>query len=131
MNNNPLDIRIVKLAVEKTRQSQTAPGLRLMYLELSESPPHPWTLLFDQERAFPRHSMWRDARIEGRYIVVDCVPEELEKYHLQDLKQDVLNSNQKYVQWQAKAAAQAAQRAQKEVQERQRLAELGSRLKFD
>jgi len=75
--------------------------------------------------------MWRHAWIEGRYIVIDCVPEEIEKYHLQDLKQDVMNSNRKYVQWATQAAAQQAQKAQNQEQERLRLADLGAKLKFD
>lgn len=102
-----------------------------MYLELSETPPQAWRAIFDQERRFPRHTMWRHAWVEGRYIIVDCVPEELEKYHLQDLRQDVTNSNQKYAQWAVQAAAQQAQKVQRQEQEDQSLVDLKSRLKFD
>ena len=35
-------------------------------------------------------------RQEGKYIVVHCCPDEIEKYHLPDLNRDVTNSNDKY-----------------------------------
>ena len=38
--------------------------------------------------------MWREDWIEGNFIVVDCVPEEIEQYHLRDLKEDVAKTNQ-------------------------------------
>lgn len=96
MSVNFQDIRITGLDSKATQQSPTAPGLRLMYLTLSGTPPHMWTQIFDAERQFPRHSMWRTAEVEGDNIVVDCVPEELEQYHLRDLKEDVRNTNEKY-----------------------------------
>jgi hypothetical protein len=102
-----------------------------MYLTLSEQPPSVWSEIFDAERQFPRHSMWRRAWIQGDSIVVDCVPEELEKYHLRDLKEDVANSNTKFRAYleqeerHAKAAQEAAQR------ERDRIEQLNKRLDFE
>lgn len=96
MNTKFEDIRITGLDAEATQQSPTAPGLRLMHLTLSGTPSHEWTEIFSAERQFARHSMWRHAEVEGNNIVVDCVPEELEQYHLKDLKEDVCNANEKY-----------------------------------
>jgi KaiC/GvpD/RAD55 family RecA-like ATPase len=129
--NTFTDIRIVGLDTEATEQSATASGRRLMYLTLSEQPSSVWRDIFDAERQFPRHSMWRHAWIEGDSIVVDCVPEELEQYHLRDLKQDVANTNKKvraYLEQEerrAKAAHDAAQR------ERDRIEQLKKRLDFE
>lgn len=125
------DIRITGLDENATRASDKGSAMRLMHLTLSKSPPSNWSTLFEQERQFPRHNMWRRAWIEGRYIVVDCVPEEIEQYHLADLKQDVANSNQKYRTWLAQSAAASDRKQQEEKAERERIAALGSKLKFD
>ena len=125
------EIRILDLDVERTEQSPSAPGLRLMHLELSADPPSEWAQIFDNERSFARHSMWREARIEGRYIVVDCVPEELQRYHLPDLKQDVGNSNVKYVAWLARHEADEAREAEQKKAELERLRKVKEGLKFD
>ena len=43
--------------------------------------------------------MWREAWVEDNFIVIHCVPEELEKYHVSDLKEDIVNANTKYRQY--------------------------------
>lgn len=80
------DIRITGLDAEATQRSPTPPALRLMHQSLSSSPPREWRQIFAGERQLPRHSMWRRAEIHEEHIVVDCVPEELEQYHLEDKK---------------------------------------------
>jgi hypothetical protein len=125
------EIRIVDLEVERTEQSPTASGLRLMHLSLSANPPDEWTQIFDQERGFARHTMWREARIEGRHIVVDCLPEELEQYHLRDLKQDVATTNGKYREWLVRRDEIAAREAEQKKAELERLRSVKAGLNFD
>ena len=125
------DIRIIRLDTGATQQSPTAPGLRHMYLSLSERPPRVWSQIFNAERQFARHSMWRRAWIQGNYIVVDCVPEELEKYHLNDLKQDVGSSNAKFREFLTKKARGAEAAGQAAQEERDHIESLSKRLKFD
>jgi hypothetical protein len=102
-----------------------------MYLTLSAAPPEEWAQIFEERRRFPRHTSWRNAWIEGASIVIDCVPEEIERVHLSDLKEDVAACNKGYLEWRARAAAAAANRDEEERRERTRLEELQSRLKFD
>jgi hypothetical protein len=125
------NIRILDLDINRTGESPTAPGLRLMFLCLSADPPIEWAQIFEQERVFPRHSMWRRAHVEGRYIVVDCVPEEIEKFHLRDLKEDVANTNQKYAAWLAQRNADEEREAQAKRAEHERLQKLKNGLNFD
>jgi len=61
-------------------------------------PPAEWHLFFDQNRSFPRHNMWRKAWVERDCIVVKCALEEIERYHLRDLKEDVAKTNSDYSQ---------------------------------
>jgi hypothetical protein len=102
-----------------------------MRLELSAAPPVEWEGIFLEERRLPRHTMWRRAWIEGRYIVIRCTPEELEKYHLRNLQDDVDGTNAKYREHLKKAAAAEQDEAQREQEERERLAGIKRRLKFD
>ena len=124
------DVLITGLAVERTQQSSTAPGLRYMHLTLSARPTAEWGEMFIAERRFPRHSMWREAWVEGDAIVVDCVPEEIEQYHLRDLKEDVANTNQTYRGY-LRRVEEAQQREQSERDvEASRLEDLKGRLQF-
>jgi hypothetical protein len=102
-----------------------------MYLTLSETPHDVWCKIFDAERQFPRHSMWRRAGIERNFIVVDCVPEEIEQYHLRDLKEDVSNTNAKFRQFLAQQQREQEAAEQAAKQERERIEEVSKRLKFD
>lgn len=92
------DIAIAE--VEKSQSYKPDPQKLLynIYLRLSDIPPSEWVEIFDAERQFPRHSMWRRAWVESNCIVIHCVPDELKQYHLRDLKEDVTNSNSKYRQ---------------------------------
>jgi hypothetical protein len=75
--------------------------------------------------------MWRHARFEGQHIVVDCLPEELKQYHLQDLKEDVANANGKYISWLVKHEAALAREAEQENAELERLRKVKEGLNFD
>ena len=75
--------------------------------------------------------MWREAWIEGNFIVVDCVPEEIEQYHLRDLKEDVAKTNQNYRDYLARVARAQEQQEEREQKEKSRLEDLKSRLEFD
>lgn len=123
MNKPFTDIRIISLDADRTKRSPSAPGFRLMHLSLSDTPPHRWCQIFDAERQFAQQSLWRRAWIEGASIVVDCVPEELEQYHLEHLSQDVANSNTKFRNFLAQEAriAEAARQAEQIEQIRNRV----------
>lgn len=105
------DVRIV--GVDKDRAYRPDPEKQLyhIYLELSSHPPQEWVQIFEAERQFPRHTMWRHAWTEGNYIVVHCVPEEVKQYHLGDIKQDVATSNAKYREYLRRMAAERAREA--------------------
>jgi len=124
-------ISILDLDVDKTRPSRTASGLRLMYLQLSAHPTTEWAQLFKNQRQFPRHSMWREAWVEGRHIVVDCVPEEIKQHHLADLKIDVGATNSAYQIYLAKKADHEKKIAEEQAAERARLESIKAGLNFN
>ena len=124
------DIRITGLDLERTRKSRTYPGLRNVFLSLSETPPRAWSKFFAASRQHPRHQHWRDAWVEGKAIVVDCVPDEIETYHMADLRFDIENANQRYRECLASAAKRAARERDAQAEERARLEDIGKRLGF-
>ena len=105
--------------------------LRNIYLKLSALPPLDWQQIFEAERRFPRHTMWRKAWIEGDYIVVYCVPDEIERHHANDLKEDVKNSNSKYRQYLMEEERKEAKKAEQALSEGNKLKELKQRIRFD
>lgn len=65
--------------------------------------------------------MWRKAWIEGNNAVIYCVPEELKRYHLRDLKEDLATSNTKYREHLQRIAVRKAQEVQKQAAQIQAL----------
>ncbi len=124
------DLQIV--GVDRSRSSKPDPTKLLynIYLELSSYPPEEWVQIFDAERQFPRHSMWRRAWIDGAHIVVSCTPEELSQYHLPDLREDVTTSNKKYREYLYRETAKHAQRAKRERADRDSFDSAIDKLKF-
>lgn len=88
------EIKIIGILKDRTRQDREYSGLQDYYFQLSKRPSRDWIHFFDESRRFPRHSMWRRAWIEGDCVVVKCATDELQRYHLNDLKQDVANANE-------------------------------------
>lgn len=124
------DIDIIDLDEGRTHNPDPTYLLYNVYLKLSASPSPAWQEIFDGERRFPRHSMWRRAWIEGAYIVVYAPLEEIEKHHLPDLKEDVRNTNLKYREYLAHKARLEAQEQTHKDQERGKIRALKHQLGF-
>ena len=121
------DLQIVGVDKERTHNPDPRKAMYNVYLELSASPPSGWDQFFAQERSFPRHTMWRRAWLEGRYIVVHCPIDELEEQHLSDLKQDVANANRNYREAYAKHLRQVEREQERErAEEEERNRQLDS-----
>ena len=125
------EIRITDLDADLTQPSQEAPGFRHLYLKLSEEPPPEWVKIFEQERRFPSHRIWRNAWVVGAHIVVECVPEELEQSQLNHLKEDVAKANKKFSEWAVKNDAEILRQLRERAEVRKQLEELRGKLKFD
>ena len=125
------EIRITDLDVDLTQPSDEAPGFRRLYLKLSEEPPPEWVKIFEQERRFPPQRTWRNAWVVGAHIVVECVPQELEQFQLNHLKEDVATVNRKFSEWTASNDADTIRQLRERAKVRTQLEELRGRLKFD
>ena len=126
-----VDIKIVGLEDDLTVESPNNPALRYVYLRLSQTPPPLWTKSFAESRKVARHPRWRHIWVDRKYLVAECVPEEIETHHLKDLKQDVAFANAKYRQHLQHSARAEFRKVETQSIERERLREMKSRLNFD
>jgi hypothetical protein len=112
-----VDILIIGVDKGRTYNPDPQKALYNVYFELSTYPPQEWADIFEAERRFPRHTMWRKAWVDGLHIVVYCVPDEVKQYHLRDIKEDVETSNQKYRDFLHREATRNAQKIAREEKE--------------
>jgi hypothetical protein len=126
-----INIKIVGIVNDRTRQDSEYSGLQDYYLQLSSRPPADWVHFFDESRDFARHSMWRDAWIEDDCVVVKCALAELEKYHITDLKQDVETANKKYWGYKNRERQLQKELLQQEEKKRMERDNVLNNIKFD
>ena len=126
-----VDIKIVGLEDDLTVESPNNPALRYIYLRLSQTPPPLWQKYFDESRKIARHPRWRPIWVDRKYLVAECVPEEIETHHLNDLKQDVSFANSKYRDYLKHQYHTDYKKEQTQSIERDKLREMKSRLNFD
>jgi hypothetical protein len=124
------DIRIIEIDDLKSYNPDPSRSLYNVYFKLSKIPPIEWQEVFNAERRFPRHTMWREAWISGDYIIVHCVPDEVEEYHAKDLIQDVTNTNEKYRKYLAEKEIKEAKEKEKRNEESAMLNKLKNKIKF-
>lgn len=124
-------IRIIDLDVGLTQPSDEATGFRRLYLKLSHEPLPGWVHIFEQERRFTQHKIWRKAWIVGAHIVVECAPEELEHFQLNHLKKDVAETNRKFALWAASTHADTMRRGRERAKAQNDLERLRQKLNFD
>jgi hypothetical protein len=125
------DIKIVSLEDDLTAESPNNPALRYIYLKISQTPPPLWTKYFTESRKIPRHPRWRNIFVDRKFIVAECIPEELETHHLKDLKQDIAYANTNYRKYLENQTRSDVRSQQTQSLERDRLREMKGRLNFD
>src|SRR5688500_12168066 len=126
-----VDIKIV--GMDETASSPREPhsAIVTITLQLSASGPIEWAIYFNQAWQQHIYMMKRKARVSGRSLQIDCVPDELEAEHLPELKKVIADTNQAYSKY---ADAQARQResdAAREAATAAQLKEIKGRIKFD
>jgi hypothetical protein len=125
-----VDIALIDVDKERTYNPDPQKLLYNVYFKLSSYPPAEWVEIFDAERRFPRHTMWRKAWIEGNSAVVYCVPDEVKQFHLHDIKQDIETSNKKYREYLHRRATRQIAEENRKQAEKQAISEALDDLDF-
>jgi len=125
------DIRITGLDTHKSHDVPSQDGTHRLYLTLSGAPPPTWRDIFGREHHTPRSAIWREAIIDGLFMVITCTPEELEQYHLTFLKEDVKKTNEKFRRSIVEQEEWSVRVRQSEEARKRRLEEVRDRLQFD
>jgi hypothetical protein len=131
MDTDFVDLKIVSLEDDLTVESPNNPALTYIYFKLSQTPPPLWQKHFAESRKIARHVKWRNIWVDRKFLVVECVPKEIETHHLNDLKQDVAYANTKYRHYLQQQGGVEFRKEQTQSIERDRLRDMKSRLNFD
>ena len=133
--SNFQDIKIVGLDDEASKPhhglGRDRRGLSDIELILSDSAPYEWAEYFNEVWKHKIYMVKRRASVSGDRLTITCVPEELEKDHLPELKKLIDETNQKYKEYSAKQQAEEEWRKQVEDGEKEKLRNLKNSIKFD
>jgi hypothetical protein len=124
------DVSIVDLDLKKTIWSRVHDSMRVMYLKLDRAPPdNRWIQLFQEERqsriGVRRRGLW----IEDDYISFDCLANEVETFHLPDIKLSINYANREYRKHLERLNERRKEQLAIEQAEAQALAELRTRVR--
>jgi hypothetical protein len=125
------DSRMTGLDTHKSHDVPSQDGTHRLSLTLSGIPPPTWRDIFGREHHTPRSALWREAIIDGMFLVIPCTPEELERDHLAFFKEDVKHTNEQFRRSIVAQEEWSVRVRQREEARQRRLEEVRERLPFD
>ena len=128
MNTQFNDITITGL--NKERSYATDGGLFRVFLTLSSTPTGGWEQVFDSVWSNVFYSMKRRAGVQGDCIWIICEPPEIQKYHLEELRKAVAETNSHFRAYLRQQEIRQQQEEALKLKNKQALDSLGNDLKF-
>ncbi|WP_147275237.1 hypothetical protein [Thioalbus denitrificans] len=125
------DIKIVGMDDAASHRPDPNKALYDIVLILSSSTPYEWADYFNARWKQQFYMMKRNASVSGKSLTICCVPEELEKHHLPELKKVIEETNQKYKEYLQAQQVQEQQRAEQEKAEKEMLSNMKGSIKLD
>jgi len=120
------DLQIVGLAAERCHTIEGS--LVRVHFRLSSSPPLGWSYVFTTVWQSVQYALKRPAGVEGDVIWIDCVPEEVGAYHLEQLENAVAKTNDEFRAKAHQQSLDSGRQAQLEAQLRSQIANLNRTL---
>jgi len=130
MTNEFEDIRITGVDESASGGGDENSALVDVVLTLSESTPSEWATYFNQRWEQHIYMMKRRARVAGSRLTIHCVPNELEKDHLPELRKVMEETNDRYRRHVANQAREERARAEREQAQKDEIKKLKG-IKFD
>ena len=100
-----------------------------IYFQLSADAPPEWEQLFEEERHYPDHTLFRTAKARGEYTILECPLDEID-IHYQDLVKNVANANEAYRKRLGLVLRQEEKESERAKDDGSRLAEIRRKLGF-
>lgn len=125
------DIKIVEMDENASYKSEPSTKMMHIIFILSESAPYDWAEYFNDRWKQNFYMMKRAAYVSGKRLEIYCVPEELQQYHIPQLKKVIAETNSAYRAHLEQTQRITAEREATEANERAKLADLKSQIKFD
>ena len=120
------DLRIIGLDTE--RSHATAGAMARIYLQLSEPSPLGWSYMFTTVWQAAADPLKCPAGVEGNSIWIDCLPEDFETRHHEQIESAVAQTNAKYRDAVCQQALKASRPGELNVQVQSRLRDLNRTL---
>lgn len=124
------DIKIKELDDGASGPSGEGALYRLV-LKLSHSAPSAWADYFNGAWKQHFYMMKRRASVFGDTLEIICMPDELEKDHVPELKKVIAETNDAYKRWIADREQMRQVQEEQAKRQKQELSDLKGRLKFD
>ena len=125
------DIKIIGMDDATSRPRDPNSAIVNVAFQLSAAAPSEWANYFNQTWQQHIYMMKRRARVFGRTLEIECVPSEIEKDHLPELKKIIAETNQAYGKYADTQARQREAEAARNAATAQELKDVKNRLKFD
>lgn len=124
------DIKIMELDDAASGPSGERALMRLV-LRLSHSAPAPWSEYFNQAWQQHIYMMKRRATVSGDRLAIICMPDELQSDHLPELNKVIAKTNAAYGVYAAEQSRLQQQAVDEAKRQKDELASLKGKLKFD
>lgn len=123
-------IKIVSFDNKATYKTDPSSALVNAVLNLSASAPADWANYFNERWKQHFYMMKRNAHVSGSRLEVYCVSDELQNL-IVEFNKVIAETNQAYMQHLAKLHQDAERQKASEAADREQLAQIKGRLKFD
>ena len=132
MTNGFEDITIVSINVSASSHTFPASVLMNIVFNLSSTAPGEWSSIFNFRWNHRIYVMKRGAHICADHLEICCAPEELETFHMPELKAVIAGTNQVYRQFLAKERQyEPGQSAKTNLDKDKLLQDLTKNINFD
>jgi len=125
------EIRITGIDEQASGEGDRNSQLVNIVLTLSARAPHEWANYFNVHWEQHFYMMKRKAWVSGSRLTINCLPEELEKDHLPELRKVVAESNTAYQEHLNKQQQSADREVQRAEAQRAEIEKLKKNIKFD
>lgn len=125
------DIKIIGIDDAASRPRDLNSAIVNVAFQLSAAAPSEWANYFNAKWQQHIYMMKRRAHVFGRTLEIECVPSEIEKDHLPELKKIIAETNQAYAKYADAQARQRETESARNAATAQELKDVKNRLKFE